>query len=266
MSAKKSDVQNEIITGTDSNAADYAAMSKEIAAIPVEELETVTIPVEVLISESESLYFTAKKHEEDLTGAGLEAGAIDMLQPAAGALRFCAAELIKVQDNRGEWLEESPAAFELRDSIRHHFIYAFRNDPSKLRQVHSITEGATNADMVQHLQNLSTFGHANEEELKAIGFDMALLDTAAGMSARMGNLLGQNNAYRNAVSEVRITRDRAYTCLKRLVGRIRECGQYVYYRDESRRKYYVSNYYRRNRKKTDTYSAETAAQEVRVAA
>ena len=51
---------------------------------------------------------------------------------------------------------------------------------------------------------------------------------------------------KDADRELKLTRDRAYTHLKEAVDAIRECGQFVFWKDEDRRKGYASDY---NRKK-----------------
>jgi hypothetical protein len=247
MSTAKKTRTEETVVDTASNAADYDSMLETISAVPVEKLEPITTPPVKLIAETEALSVNAKIDREALEKAGLEPGVIDGLDPIAGAFRFAVAELAKVMSTKSAWQEESPAAFELRDAIRHHFLFAYGDDPDKLRRVHSMSEGNTNEDMVQQLQNYSSFGLDNKEELERIGFDMSLLDKAAAVSARMGNLHGENKALADEVSRARLIRDQAYTCLKQMVAQVRKYGQYVFYRDETKRKLYASAYSRKLR-------------------
>ena len=248
MSTVKKTKTEETIVNTASNAADYNAMIETISAVPVAKLEKITVPPIKLIGETEALSCNAKIDREPLESAGLEPGAIDRLDPMAGALRYAIAELAKVEETKSLWQEESPAAFELRDAIRHHFLFAYGDNDEKLQRVHSISKGSGIDGMVQQLQNYSSFGLDNKEELERIGFDMTLLDKAAAMSARMGNLSGENKALAADVSSARLIRDQAYTCLKQLVARVRRYGQYVFYRDEAKRKLYASAYARKLRK------------------
>jgi hypothetical protein len=45
-------------------------------------------------------------------------------------------------------------------------------------------------------------------------------------------------------NDMRDMRDRAYTLLRNIVNDIRECGKYVFYRDERRYRGYTSGYHR----------------------
>ncbi|MGD9487192.1 MAG: hypothetical protein AB7W47_04180 [Calditrichaceae bacterium] len=50
----------------------------------------------------------------------------------------------------------------------------------------------------------------------------------------------------------KITRDKAYTYLKDAVDAVRDCGQYVFWRNEQRLKGYISQYRKRWTKAKDT--------------
>ncbi|MCH9008526.1 hypothetical protein IIA29_11070, partial [candidate division KSB1 bacterium] len=52
-------------------------------------------------------------------------------------------------------------------------------------------------------------------------------------------------------------RDKAYTHLKQAVDQVRECGQYVFWRNEARLKGYGSRYFRKARAAARSSSADT---------
>ena len=99
--------------------------------------------------------------------------------------------------------------------------------------------------MIQHLQNYSTFGLENREELEKIGFDLALLEKAAAMSARMGTLFGRKKARDKSLTEAHLIKTQVYTLLKREMRKVRELGKFVFYRDAAKKKFYTSNYTRK---------------------
>ncbi|MBN1578278.1 MAG: hypothetical protein JW913_17085 [Chitinispirillaceae bacterium] len=239
----------EAETVVEQNKVEYDTMLAVISEVEVGDVVAVQNPPEVVIGEAETLFSWAKKDQDALVNAGLPADAIDRLQPASGALRYAQSMLKKCSEEPDGWKAESQEAFELHDIILHHFFYAFRNNPEKLKKVHEIAEGNTNDDKIQQLQTFCLFGRENSAQLEQIGFDVALLDKAAELSARMGDLLGEKRANRKRESDARTIRDQAYVYLKGLMNRIRECGRYVFYRDEERVYGYASDYDRKKRKR-----------------
>lgn len=124
----------------------------------------------------------------------------------------------------------------------HHFFHAYRKYPTLLSSVQKIAEGDSNADMIQDLSDMAVLGTANFEPLKAIGIEMSYLTLAAETSASMADLLAQANGDRRSTNKVKIMRDKAYTYMKQAVDEIRHHGQYLFWRNENRKKGYVSKY------------------------
>ena len=112
--------------------------------------------------------------------------------------------------------------------------------------------------MVQDLNDLSVLGKANPDLLTEVNFDLTLLDTAADLSDRMGDLLGATNGERKKDSEAMIIRDQAYTYLKQAVDEIRECGKFVFWRNPDRLKGYISDYWKQQKKSTPEKDATPA--------
>lgn len=238
MDAKTKKTTAEKVVVTESNIADYKAEIGNITAIPTEECVEIKTPPEKLITEAEALSNDAAIDRVALEKAGLAAGVIDRLNPAAGALRLSCSALRKVLEKEG-WQEESKEASELLARIKHYFLFAYADRPEKIERVREICQGSSNDMKVQQLQDCSLFGLDNKEELERIGFDLTLLDKAAEMSARMGTMLGQHKSNAANVSEARIIRDKAYTNCKRLITEVRKYGQFVFYRDAAKLKSYT---------------------------
>ena len=101
--------------------------------------------------------------------------------------------------------------------------------------------------MIQSLNDLSVLGRANQGLLTNIGFDLTLLDLAAQKSDELAPMYSAASRDREDYSEVKRIRDQAFTHLKEVVDLIRKCGQYVFWRNDTRLKGYRSNYLRRLR-------------------
>ena len=168
------------------------------------------MPVDVFVQEAENLYHWCPDDQAALTHAGLNWNLVAALPVRAGACREAQSLWNKERNTRQQaeqdWKDQSPAAFDLRDQLIHTFRYAFRKDNGLLGRVDEIAQGDTNSDMVQDLNDLSELGKANADLLTLVNFDLTLLDTAAELSDRMGDLLGATNGERKKDSEAMLVR------------------------------------------------------------
>lgn len=234
---------------------------KELNAIAAEEIQEPVMPVEHYVQEAENLYQWCLPDKEKLVAKNLNWALVESIKPRAAICREAQSLWVTERKTQAkaalDWKEKSPHAYELRDGLLHAFTYAFRNDSGKLMRVAEIRSGSGNADMIQDLSDLSVFGKANPNALKAINFDMALLDEAASESTAMASLLAIANGDKDAPSVKKVNRDRAFTFLRRAVDEVRECGKYVFWKEPDRMKGYASDYLRKaksiskNKKKTD---------------
>ncbi|MBN2343920.1 MAG: hypothetical protein JXX29_17170 [Deltaproteobacteria bacterium] len=237
----------------------YEQKLPTITAIAPEDVKIPTMPMGVYIQEAETLYHWAQKDLPELQKAGLSNTLFEDLPYRSDAASEAQSLWNNVMRGREEaqqrWNEESPEAYDLRDELLHAMRYAYRDDDTLLSRVRAVAEGSGDADMIQDLNNLSIIGRENPAPLKAIGFDVNKIELAAEMSNEMGTLRGEATADKGNDNEIKRIRDQAYTHLKEAVDAIRECGQYVFWRDPHRRKGYASAYLRRSQTKS---SAETA--------
>lgn len=234
-----------------SSLEDYLAKIAIIEAIADDQMKSPNIPVDVYLQEAENLYQWCLQDKEMLIAAGLNWSFVEELPVRAGAAREAESRWVRKRFTRQEaekqWREKSPAAYDLRDTILHHFRFAFRKEADLLNRVSQIADGGGHADMIQDLNDLSVLGKEHIDLLQAISFDVTLLDIAANTADEMASLLSLATTERADDSAERIVRDKAYTYLKEAVEEIRACGQYVFWRDKERAKGYGSHYRRRNR-------------------
>lgn len=232
-----------------SNQNDYAATLDAAKNLVNENVQVPQIPVGIYLQEAEDLFHWSKEDKEKLILAGLKEELITELPVFTGACRESQSIWMKDLQTRKEaeeeWSKESPKTFDFRNQLIHSFRYAFRDNTDLKGRVDDIADGYGNADMVQDLNDLAILGKANVELLKAISFDTELLDEAAIKSDEMADLLGRTNGDRLSENETKIIRDRIYTLLKQVVDEIRDCGKYVFWRNDDRLKGYSSAYYKR---------------------
>ncbi|WP_319479623.1 hypothetical protein [uncultured Draconibacterium sp.] len=247
-----------------SDRQDYDACYDAFMAIPAEEVKAPGIPVESAIQENENLYLWSLDDKAELMGAGLPETTIDSLTVRNGACRTAEAmwkrEQHTPQDAQKEWEERAPAAYELHGRLLHDFRYAYRNDQRLLKKVSDITDGTGDADMIQDLSNLAALGEANPEPLAVINFDVTLLPLADTTADELAIVLAQANGEKEIDSQVKIVRDRAYTYMQQAADEIKNCGRYVFWKNEARLKGYRNIYrnknYNRNKPDDNTESGE----------
>ncbi|PTN09029.1 hypothetical protein [Mangrovibacterium marinum] len=223
---------------------DYDLWKEEIGGVPSDEIKLPNRPVDEYAASVETLAVDANQDRDALGAAGMDVTLIDELTPLAGALRYCQAvwmgEYRFRQEAQKEWGEQSPAAFELRDGLLHDFSFAYRNDADNHKRVMRIREGGSNADMVQDLYELAELGAKYPDPLTAINFDLTKLDLARATSETMAELLAAYNGTAGETSPNKVTRDKAFTLLAEKAGTVREFGQYIFWKDEEKRKKYLA--------------------------
>jgi len=243
-----------------SSAEDYQAKLAAIEAIPDEQLKSPSMPVDVFLQEVENTYQWVQDDKDKLMAAGLDWTLVDDLPVRTGALREAQSlwykERFAREEAQKEWSEKSPDAYDLRDTLLHTFRYAFRNEADLTSRIAAIADGAGHADMIQDLNDLALLGKDYNDLLTAVGFDLTTLDTAASLSAELATLYSEVSNIQNEENTERVTRDKAYTYVKQALDEIRNCGQYVFWRNDARLKGYVSQYFKNRRKKNSSSSDE----------
>ena len=239
-----------------SNKEDFEVSLTAIQALPRKSVKEPNMPVDTFVQEAEDLYTWCQDDVSVLVSKGLTEEKILEIPVRAGACREAQSRWMKESRSQDLWNAQSPAAYDLRDELLHDFRYAFRNNDSLLARVDEIAKGDGHEDMVQDLNDLAVLGTENQDLLTAIGFDLTKLETAAGLSDQMAELLAVVNGTKTGDHDAKYLRDQAYTYLKELVDEVRECGKYVFWKNESRSKGYSSAYWRKkNSVKTTTKSA-----------
>ena len=224
-----------------------------IKSIKDEDIEIPKIPIDVYIQEAETLYHWSLEDKDKLVNKGLAKDLIEDLPVRTALLRDAESkwqlEKYGQEDIQKEWSEQSSIAYKLKDELIHDFKFAFRKDNELLKRVGAIKTGTGHADMFQDLSDLSILGREYAEKLKVIGFDFTLLDKANELAKNLPALFGKIKSKKGR--ETKKFRDQCYTYLNQAVEEIREHGQYVFWKDEERKKGYYSQHIKnRNVKKS----------------
>ncbi len=226
-----------------SYSEDFNAWKEQIEAVPQNEIKLPNQPVDKFAASVETLAVEAAKDKDTFAAAGMNVSLIDELTPLAGALRHTQAgwtsEFRAKQEAQKEWLEQSPAAYQLRDELLHHFSFAYRNIDDIKKSVMRIREGGGHADLLQDLVDLADLGEKHPEPLTAIGFNLEPLQKARLTSHAMSVLLSASNGAKDEKNQAKLLRDKTYTLLYLKVSEIREYGRYIFWRDAERREKYL---------------------------
>lgn len=221
----------------------------EIQAIPDADVKKPNMPVAEAVQESENLFAWCMDDQASLTKAGLDWTLVEDLPLRAGACRYAqsiwARESKSQEEAQKEWKEKAPEAFDFRDQLLHDFTFAYRKIPELLAKVQTIRDGSSNADMLQDFSDMNVFGKDNPDPLAKIGFDITDLDRAAETADQLSAVLALANGEEGDDVDAKELRDKAYSFMKLAVDEIRNTGQYVFWRDEGRKKGYVSSYFRK---------------------
>jgi hypothetical protein len=211
-----------------------------------------TIPTGVYHQEAADLFAWVQSDKDALEGAGLDWSLVEGLEQRLGASRHAQSiwrtlRFAKDEAQR-EYAEKSPEAYDLRNTIVHDMLFAYRKESDILGRVQAIAEGDGDADMLQDLSDLAVLGRTYPDQLAAINFDAALLDRADTTCEALSRLLAVATGEGASDNEAKLNRDRAYTYLKEAVDEIRDYGRYVFWRNPTRARGYASEYGRRHRR------------------
>lgn len=218
------------------------------------ELRALNIPMDFFIHESLRLYEWAGEDRAALEASGLDWKIVENLTLFAAALRHAqglwTSERFQSEEAQRTWSARSPEAYELKSTLMHVFRFAFRKRPDLLRVVDMIAAGSGHVDMLQDLKDLSVAGRRNLSLLSAVGFDPTLLNRCETLAGELGMVYAEARNERVSYRQAKRVRDAMATLLKQTVDEVREYGQFVFWRDEQRRKGYTSEYHRQSQKPT----------------
>jgi hypothetical protein len=236
----------------------FAELLPTLNALQKKDVRVPDMPVEQAVKEAEIMATASAEDAQTLKSVGFDETNIEKLGTAVGALRLAQAKLTaamgELKDAVKQWGDEEPKAYELRADILAAVVFGLRNVPAAAKAVKRIREGAGNPDMIQDLLALSELGKKYPQQLKAINFDISLLDTAAQRADSLGKLYAKA-FIEKSTSDSKEIRDRAFTYMRMLMGEILDAAEYAFRKNKSRLDYYYSAY--RSRRNAGTAEPAT---------
>lgn len=233
----------------------FAEKLPVLSVIVRDHIKYPSIPMDTYIQEAHYLHKWCLPDRTALTGAGLDWSLVEDLPLRSLAAAEAQSEWHNVMFGREEaqrkWISLSPEGYSLRDELLHFMRYAYRDMPELRTRIESVAEGGSDADMIQDLNDLAVIGRENLEPLEKVGFDSATLDKAAERSASLGSLRADASVDKAADRAKKLLRDQGYTHLKEAVDTIRECGRFVFWKNEDRARGYGSEYFRKKARRAD---------------
>jgi len=232
----------------------------DLKNLPLNRVKVCTIPIGIYLQEAENLHTRLLIDKPLLEAVGLPADISPILLNRIELLRTAESHWQEHANQREQamqsWKEAAVVMHAFYRNLLDQMAFAFRKKPELLSRVTHMKQARSHAAIIQNILNLSVLGHAHQQALIAINFDLNLLDQAASMADRNAGLHGKANAFRNGYSEGRKIRDRAYTILKEVVDEVRQYGKFVFRDQPELVRSYASKYKReqtaqyRSRKKS----------------
>jgi hypothetical protein len=233
----------------------YEAKLKDIIAVQDADIIPLNaIPVEMFIQDTEMLLQWVETDKEAFLKANFNWKIVEDIPILILALREAGSRWMSQRFAKKEtgklWKEKSVELYNLRNSLLHEFRYAYRKNFFTLNRVNAIAGRMAYASLIQDLSDLSVLGKENPNDLKSINFDIPQLEKAS-LLAHETSVLFAASTIEGDCSAAKKIRDQAFTLLKNAVDEVCDCGQYIFWKDETRRKGYSSAYLRRIRKKKE---------------
>ena len=234
----------------------FEAKKAVLEAIPEIEIKSPHKAVDIILQDAEDVYEWNLYDKEEFIKVGYDWSLTEDLPARIGACRY--AESRWLEESKTEeaakvaWKEKYPVAKALRDKLLRDFRFAYHNNPELMARVSKISEGDSQADMIQDLSDLSVVGKANPEPLTKAGMDLSLLDKAAILAEESARLLAKSHSVGLGRNKHCVMRDKAYTHMKEALNEIRRVGQYVFWDNEKRRQGYLAKNDKKRRKNNST--------------
>jgi hypothetical protein len=237
----------------------YDKLLATIEEIPNRKVLQPRMPIDALLQEAADLHIWAGHDKDALIGVGLSAELVDSLQDRYLALQEAESRWRHISrsdsDEAAQFYQQEKEAKMLRKELIHAFRFAFRSHSDLMTSVRRVTKGASVADLIQDLMDLTVIGRSGAELLKEINFDLTLLDRSERLCNDLSIAKGKYFAGEYEHDLARSIRNRFYTYLLQAVRDIRDAGKYAFRNNPDRLQGYVSKYDQQlNRKRSEQLS------------
>jgi hypothetical protein len=130
----------------------------------------------------------------------------------------------------------------LRADILAAMDLAFAGVQNLLTKLSKIREGDLVADLIQDLSDITVIAEKNADLLKAINFDLTILDTIPEFCIQLSQLLAQSTLDKGARPVEKTEFDKIYDELEKMLVELNRVGRYALRNDQAHATTYSLSY------------------------
>lgn len=246
-----------------SDHEDFNTLAKEIRSINKYNLRQIDMPIEEAIKEGEIMAAALEEDRQKFEDVGFEGSETDRFIMAVGALRYAQANytssLGEVRESAQLWYEGEDKGTRLKKDILAAENYALKNVPKAMKAIRRIRKGSSDADLIMDLASLAEVGKKYLDEMRAINFDIDLLNNAESTADELGRLHAKAFVDKDSIVP-KLERDQAFTFMRHCMSEVLCAAEYVFRNDRERLAFFHSRYRstRRNHSKSNETVEVTA--------
>lgn len=224
----------------------YEQLMPEILGIKNNLIQFPNIPAEELVFEAVKISKLIVEDREPLLKSGIDPELLDSFDNRLAAYEHAESRYLILRDStdvlsqKFKILQEK--VFNMRKNLLHNLKFAFKENEKAMSGLERIIEGRTFHNKIFDLRPIIDMAKDHLEALEKIGFDKVLLDDAEILYNETKKAISEISATPKDVNEVKDIRNRAYTYLNEALSRIKDHGQFVFWKNEERLKLYKSQF------------------------
>ncbi len=206
---------------------DFNESKEEIDSVKEDQIISINMPFKHYLQEVQVIIRRLIKEKKVLETGGMDFTKVERADKLTGACRELYSLMYMVTIGQSEFRTNLEEADELIYDLKEAMLFAFKDHPELLLKLSNILDGNSYADMFQDLNDFATLGRNNKELLNAIGYDMANVERAAELSKKLSDLYAQVTIDRSSPPDMTITRNKAFTLLKKAIDNLNSQARYI---------------------------------------
>lgn len=213
---------------------DFNESKEEIDSVKEDQIISINMPFKLYLQQVQVIIRRLKNVKAILEAGGMDFKMVDRAERLNGACRELYSLVYTVAAGQSEFRTYLEEAEVLMYDIKEAMLFAFKRHPELLQKISNILNGNTYADMFQDLNDFATLGRNNKELLNEIGYDMANIERAAELSKMLSDLYAQVTIDRSSPPDMIITRNKAFTLLKKAIDDLISQARYILRADKEK--------------------------------
>ncbi len=224
----------------------YDRLMPEILGINKNKIQIPNQPAEEKVVEGKKLSKIIVEDRDVLLESGLNPVYLDSFDDRLIVYEVSEAKYIVLKDSdeneeeRVKILREK--VFNIRKELLHNLSFVLKDDGDAKAALERIADGRTINNKIFDILPLIELAKAHLEELDRVNFDRSILDDAELLYNETQDATSNITVTPKEVTDVRDIRNRVYTYLNEAFQKIKEHGQFVFWKNEERLQLYKSEY------------------------